>query len=175
MWVTASTEHWRFPNNVAGWLTENEGRALADEATGRLVLELGSYCGRSTICMAQVARMVHAVDWHRGDRHIGQQNTLPLLVRNLHVWHLQDKVIIHVGAIDDVAVVLAESVFDFVLVDSAHDYQRVCCDLTCALKSLKTSGTIAVHDVDYTDVQRACLEYLQEPTRVVDRLGLWER
>jgi hypothetical protein len=59
---------WKFPTDVRGWLTPKEGETLAQLAEGKLVLEIGSYHGLSTICMAQTAKMVHAIDWCRGER-----------------------------------------------------------------------------------------------------------
>src|SRR5258708_4656047 len=48
-------EMFRFPEEVCGWLTDAEGRKLAELAADKRVLEIGSCEGRSTICMAQVA------------------------------------------------------------------------------------------------------------------------
>ena len=39
-------------HRVRGWLTQAEGDKLARLAEGKKVLEIGSYCGRSTIAMA---------------------------------------------------------------------------------------------------------------------------
>ncbi len=39
--------------DVRGWLNDDEGRLLAKYAEGKRVLEVGSYCGRSTIWMAR--------------------------------------------------------------------------------------------------------------------------
>lgn len=57
---------WLWPRDVRGWLTEDEGRELALSAFGRDVLEIGAYCGRSTVCMAQTARSVTSVDTFDG-------------------------------------------------------------------------------------------------------------
>lgn len=55
-----------FPRKVVGWLTEEEGIELARLAEGKICLEIGSYCGRSTICLAQKARSVGALDTFDG-------------------------------------------------------------------------------------------------------------
>src|SRR5690606_30630361 len=49
------TNEFRFPSDVQGWLSYREGKTLYDLARGKRVLEIGSYCGRSTICLAQSA------------------------------------------------------------------------------------------------------------------------
>src|SRR5690606_27987830 len=83
---------WKFPKDVDGWLTYEEGRALADAAAGKCVLEIGSYCGRSTICMAQTAQHVHWIDPHDGRGTPNPRDTRAVFDRNV-AWHgLSDKV-----------------------------------------------------------------------------------
>jgi hypothetical protein len=50
------------PEAVPGWLTRDEGKLLWEVATGRDVLEIGAGAGRATVCLAQSARRVAAVD-----------------------------------------------------------------------------------------------------------------
>jgi hypothetical protein len=73
-----------FPHNVAGWLTEDEGRELAELAEGKVVLEIGAYCGRSTICLAQKAVTVAVVDTFDGRATSQPGNTLRLFGHALH-------------------------------------------------------------------------------------------
>lgn len=59
----------KFPHAVDGWLSFAEGHMLyqyAQKAAG-LTVELGSYKGRSTICLAQGAPRVIAIDHFLGD------------------------------------------------------------------------------------------------------------
>jgi len=51
-----------FPADVHGALSETEGRKLYELAAGRVVVEEGGFHGRSTICLAQSARIVYSVD-----------------------------------------------------------------------------------------------------------------
>lgn len=51
---------------IDGWLFEEEGLALQAMATGKNVLEFGSWLGRSSVCIAQTARYLTCVDWFKG-------------------------------------------------------------------------------------------------------------
>src|SRR4051812_45637582 len=88
-----------FPRDVDGWLTPEQGRILAELATDKVCLEIGSYQGKSTICMAQTAKHVHSVDWHQGGPEIRNHgDTLLRLRNNLAVYCCQN-VTLHVGRI----------------------------------------------------------------------------
>lgn len=50
-----------------GWLHPGEGETLAKWATGRLCVEIGSYCGKSTLWVASTAQHVISIDPHRGN------------------------------------------------------------------------------------------------------------
>jgi hypothetical protein len=63
----ADRDGFAFPFDVEGWLTPAEGKELARIAAGKRVLEVGSYCGLSTICMARTAKDLSvSVDPHDG-------------------------------------------------------------------------------------------------------------
>jgi hypothetical protein len=63
--LPASTDPFVLPD-IPGWLHHAEGKALAEMARGKRVLEVGSYCGLSTVCMARTAKHVVSVDPHDG-------------------------------------------------------------------------------------------------------------
>jgi predicted O-methyltransferase YrrM len=153
----------RFPDDVRGWLTRTEGEALAACARGRVVLEIGSYCGRSTICMAQTAKRVYALDWHRGDAGAGWGQTLPEFLANIERYGVADKVIPLVGRTDDLSPILADLSVEFVFVDGAHDADSVRADTRLALRVLKPGGVIAFHDFDYPSVRDAVASVVDWP------------
>lgn len=145
---------WIFPHDVAGWLSEAEGRALGELAAGRLVLELGSCQGRSTICLAQTARCVHSVDGHRGDAHAGRQHSLLPLLANLRRYGVRRRVVMHIGRFGQVLPVLAP-VFDLVFIDGRHDARSVQHDTEVAGRLLRRGGVLAWHDYGIYPAVRA--------------------
>lgn len=135
-----------FAQDVESAVTQEEAQAIADASGGGLVLEVGSHYGRSTIALASVARLVHAVDWHRGDLHVGYADTLGIFLANLVRYKVQDKVVPHVGKIEDIAPVLRPRSFDLVFIDAFHEREAVARDGLLCLPLVKPGGTLAFHD-----------------------------
>lgn len=136
-----------FPHDVAGWLTEAEGQALARLAEGRTVLEIGSYCGRSTICLAQTATHVTSIDPHDGRSLSHLVQTHSTLEANLNRYGVRSHVAIRVGTTRTVAPDLLEHQrFDLIFIDGAHDRESVQTDLEWAVRLLAPGGIIALHD-----------------------------
>lgn len=142
----------QFPECVSGWLTYDEGSLLRSYASDLDVLELGTYHGRSTICLAQSARVVVTVD--------------RLISTSAQDWAyrfgLRSKIVfVHadIGAVDFESGHFPQ--FGLVFVDSDHEYPSVRRDLAIATK-LKPQF-IAVHDYpdpSFSGVRRAVLEWL---------------
>jgi len=141
---------WRMPADVAGWLTEDEGRELGRLAAGKRVLEIGSFCGRSTICMAQTATSVVCIDPFDGRATPNPGGTRQQLVENLIRYGVSAKVTPEQGTTDEVAPQLADD-FDLAFIDGAHDYENVANDIRWAQRLLRPGGLIAFHDY-----QREC-------------------
>ena len=132
--------------DVPSSLTEGECRLLAKLAQDREALEVGSWFGRSTIALASGARMVHAVDWHRGDEHTGPLGTLNPFLRNLARYGVRDRVVVHVGRVEEVAPVLRDDRFDVVFVDGYHTADAVRRDVDLVLRTVRDGGKLAFHD-----------------------------
>lgn len=135
---------WRFPYDVPGWLLPEEGLALARLAEGKLVLEVGSYCGKSTICMAQTAAQVVSVDPHDGRGTSAPQDTEKQLRGNLAQFGVADKVAVVKGTFHSSED--SDQLFDLIFLDGSHDLESIQQDLTNARRILKEDGLIAVHD-----------------------------
>lgn len=134
-------DRFRYPFDVMGWLTEPEGEALFTLARDKKVLEIGSYCGCSTICLAQSAKHVTALDFHDGRGTASPLNTLPEIQNNLRRYGLTDRVsIVHPDW------ELPDQEFDLAFIDGAHDYESVKADIEKSLAMLKPDGLIAFHD-----------------------------
>lgn len=136
----------RFPHDAAGWLTYAEGRALFDYAAGKTVLEIGSYCGRSTVCLAQSAESVACVDPFDGRATGEAGDTMRRFMENTARYGVSGRVTAHVGTSAEVLPEFPRESFDFVFVDGAHDAPSVREDIRLAREVLRPGGLLAFHD-----------------------------
>jgi SAM-dependent methyltransferase len=141
---SASIPHSLIPDgpirDVKGWLTVVEGKALSDLARGKRVLEIGSYCGLSTIYLARTAEHVTAVDYFDGRATPQPEDTREKFEANVRRYGVADKVTPHHP--DDPL----EGEYGLALIDGAHDEDSVRADIRKALDVLATDGLIAFHD-----------------------------
>jgi hypothetical protein len=175
-YVTASQipaqrhDKFRFPHEVIGWLTVREGRALWELARGKRVLEVGSYFGRSTICLAQSAAHVVSIDPHDGRGTAVPLSTLDGLRENVTRYKLAERVEIIVEAFDTAQ--LTGRCFDVAFIDGAHDYESVRADIHRVSDVLAPSGLIVFHDYQNgTDdgVDQAVDEFLSSGAELVSK------
>ncbi len=174
--------------DVPGWLNDSEGKLLEKYATGKRVLEIGSYKGRSTIWMARVAESVWAVDKWDGSCTPTPGDTLGEFTANVTKYGVADKITCGGGTIAQVKhnqtvhPTLGEFVnpdfgpFDFVFIDGDHSEAAVKSDIEECLSLLAPDGMIAFHDYDRpTDpgVKVAVdeLVYLKQCASIVERAG----
>lgn len=155
-----------------GFMPRDEGLALyaaAAEAAGRLglpLLEVGSYCGRSTLLLADAARAAGVcavtVDHHRGseeqqpgweyhdpglvDPEVGLMDTLPAFRRTLHAAGLEEHVVAVVGRSPHVAA-LWSAPLGLVFVDGGHTDEHATADYEGWVPRLAEGGLLVIHDV----------------------------
>jgi predicted O-methyltransferase YrrM len=154
-----------------GFMPADEGLALHAAATdaGRLglpLLEVGTYCGRSTVLLADAARragtVTVTVDHHRGseeqqpgweyhdpalvDPVTGLTDTLPAFRRTLHAAGLEDYVIAVVGRSAQVAAVWGQPL-GLVFIDGGHTDEHASGDYEGWAPHLAPGGLLVVHDV----------------------------
>lgn len=141
----ADKDGFTFPADVAGWLRYAEGKALFDLARGKRVLEVGSYFGLSTICIAQSAKSVVAVDTHDGRATAIPQNTYETFRGNIE-RHGVKNVGAFVGTLAGYAENAPAGAFDLIFIDGDHSYEGVAADIGAALPLLAPGGLIAFHD-----------------------------
>jgi cephalosporin hydroxylase len=131
---------------IRGWLHVAEGAELQRLAAGRTVLEIGALFGRSTVCLAEVARLVHSIDPHDAATVPGQWHGLDTLAEcraNVHAAGLSERVVISVAPIERISELLLP-IYDGVFVDGDHAYESCLRDLRLAATLAR--HWIAVHD-----------------------------
>ncbi|GHE87210.1 hypothetical protein GCM10018785_63550 [Streptomyces longispororuber] len=154
-----------------GFMPRHEGLALyaaAREAAGLglPLLEIGTYCGRSTLLLADAARAggvsVITVDHHRGseeqqpgwdyhdpdtvDPEVGRMDTLPAFRRTLHRAGLEEHVIAVVGRSPQVAR-LWNGPLGLVFIDGGHTDEHATADYEGWAPHVAESGLLVIHDV----------------------------
>lgn len=130
----------RYPADVKGWLTYDEGKALHTACDGKRVLEIGSYCGKSTICIAQTAESVDCVDWWDGRGTTEPFDTDADWLANIERYGLAEKVTKNYPT-DELL-----GTYDVIFIDGAHDKESVEADIEKALPLLADDGVILFHD-----------------------------
>lgn len=156
---------------ATGFMPEDEGLAVHAAAVqaaclGLPLLEVGTYCGRSSILLADAARaagtVAITVDHHRSseehqpgweyhdpalvDPQLGVVDTLPAFRRTLYRAGLEDYVIAVVGRSPQVAAVWRQPL-GLVFVDGGHTEEHATADYEGWAPHLTTGGLLLIHDV----------------------------
>lgn len=157
-----------------GFMPVDEGLALysaAEQAAGLglPLLEVGTYCGRSTILLAAAAREAGTtavtVDHHRGseeqqpgweyhdtalvdggDEGVGLMDTLPTFRRTLHRAGLEEHVVAMVGRSPRVAA-LWRAPLGLVFIDGGHTDEHATADYEGWAPHVAPGGLLVIHDV----------------------------
>jgi predicted O-methyltransferase YrrM len=154
-----------------GFMPVGEGLALYAAAAeagalGLPLLEVGTYCGRSTILLADAAReagtVVVTVDHHRGseeqqpgwdyhdpetvDPEVGLMDTLPTFRRTLHKAGLEEHVVAVVGRSPQVAKVWGGKA-GLVFIDGGHTDEHATNDYEGWAPHVAEGGLLVIHDV----------------------------
>ncbi len=143
--------------SIEGWLSDAQGCALfraAAATTGKgLIVEIGSWKGRSTAWLAAGARLaaarVYAVDPHTGSREDPEAATLAAFRANLTDAGLADVVEPLVMTSAEAARTLDGPV-ELLFIDGDHSYEGVRLDADLWLPKLVEGGIVMFHDVSTT-------------------------
>ncbi len=157
-----------------GFMPEDEGRALYDAAyraaTGgpaaKTLVEIGAWCGKSTVYLGAAAQATGAVlfsiDHHHGseenqagwthhdlevvDRATGRIDTLPFWRRTVDGAGLQSSV---VGMVGDSSTIASRwgTPLDFCFIDGGHGEEPAWADFRGWAPHVAVGGWLAVHDV----------------------------
>lgn len=160
------------PQSVKGFLAPDEGEALAARALDAAaaapgaMVEIGSWCGRSSVYLGRAARqagrLLFAVDHHRGseehqpgegyhdaelfDAQLGRVETLPALRRTLALADLERFVIPVVGPSAAVGAAWSGPLA-FVFIDGGHAMDTALADYRAWAGHVARGGLLAIHDV----------------------------
>jgi hypothetical protein len=159
---------------IGGWLEIKEACALALLAEGQVVLEVGSYEGRSTVAMAPYAQKIICIDhFHSAVDGQGRDDAKPgtrqKFNENTAPW--KDKIEVHEMDSKD-AVKDAWPEIGLLFIDGGHDYDTVKSDLGF-MRFVKIGGYAAFHDMMWLDVERVLREEV-EPSpnwKCIQRVG----
>ena len=159
-----------FADAIRGFMPPDEGRALHNHASTVAVegpyLEVGSYCGKSTVYLGAAAcqrgRLLFAVDHHRGseenqpgwewhepdlvDRVSGLIDTLPEFRRTIRDSGLDGTVVAVVGDSPSVAAAWGTPL-SLLFIDGGHGVEPAHADYQGWVPHLVEGGTLLIHDV----------------------------
>lgn len=170
---------------IPGYLVLEEGLMLAKLAHEQVVIELGSFQGLSTRCMAPYCRRMVCIDhWHttEGPRGYDPQapSTRPIFEKNIETW--KDKIQV-VEMRTEEAGKLTWPLAGLVFHDAGHTYEAVKADLLAFGKYVKPGGYVAIHDYgrpEHPEVKPAVVDTLTpqlvwEFVTQVQYLGVYRR
>jgi len=156
--------------HIRGFMPTHEGEHLHQLAleVGHLgpILEIGSYCGRSTLWLGDAAQrldsVVFALDHHRGSEEhqpgeffhdadltddTGQVDTLGEFRRTIRNAKLDDHVVALVGASAVVSKQLPTGNFSLVFIDGGHSLDAALDDWRAFGPRVCRGGLLVIHDV----------------------------
>ncbi|CAO5193121.1 MMP 1-O-methyltransferase [Frankia sp. AiPs1] len=155
---------------ATGFMPPDEGaslyKAAAGVPAGGLILEVGTYCGKSTLYLAAGARTASArvvtVDHHRGseenqpgweyhdsslvDPRTGRMDTLPYLRRTLENAHVEDVVTAVIGRSEQVGRWWTTPV-GLLFLDGGHTEAQAQADYEAWAGHVAPGGALLIHDV----------------------------
>ncbi|WP_067862227.1 class I SAM-dependent methyltransferase [Nocardia shimofusensis] len=163
-------ELFQLSRGVRGFLPEDEGQALHDAilrySSGGPIVEIGTYCGKSTILVGAAARargsVVYTVDHHRGseehqpgweyhdtslvDPETGCFDTLPEFRHAILRAGLGETVVALVGSSRQLSSVWGAPL-DFLFIDGGHTEEAAQNDYSGWAKFVAAGKALAIHDV----------------------------
>lgn len=157
-------------DKIKGFLDRDEGEALFDHciASAKLgpCLEVGSYCGKSTVYLGAACRLsgtvLFAVDHHRGseehqrgeqyhdedlyDEQLGLVDSFKSFRANMHLAELEETVV-PIVAPSKVAARKWATPLGMVFIDGGHSLDAVMTDYQSWSRHIVPGGILAVHDI----------------------------
>lgn len=162
---------------IKGWMSLMELAWLARQARSHsIIVELGSYLGRSTLALAHnTVGVVYAVDDWRGLRDF-ENGIAPIDHDHLYerfLSNIKDCHNIRPLVFDHATPPSEPSVCDMVFIDGSHDYDSVCRDVHNWMPRLSSGGLLCGHDMDWPGVYTAVEKCLSDYREVEGCPALW--
>ena len=165
--------------HISGWLSSAEGATLQKYGADKVCLEVGSYKGKSSCYIAEVAQNVTCIDTFLADTSGQNQVAASTYEEFRHnTQQFQKKIRAIVGYSTEMAPLLQEEYFDMIFLDAMHDYDSVYNDLSAYWDKLKMDGYFLFHDYanpDYPGVGIAARELIGDPEEVIDSIGVYKK
>ena len=137
----------------------DESTLIQKLADGKIVVEVGTFRGRSLACIAEKATIVYSVDTFKshdnGQSQMQFYTTLKETQENLRGY---DNVVFLPGESDDIAPTFPNESVDMVFIDGFHYYEYVMKDIIFWYPKIKNGGVFAFHDNNYPCVSEACIK-----------------
>ncbi len=158
---------------IDGWLSDREADLLfrlASQCTGKgAIVEIGSWKGKSTVCLSLGSRKgvgtyVTAIDPHTGSSEHGTVDTYAEFLRNIERTGISPMVKPIRKRSQDVAKEWQGGPVELLWIDGAHEYEFVLRDLLLWEPHLMEGGVIAFHDSTMPGPWRVIEDHLYKGT-----------
>lgn len=156
--------------DVKGFLNDKEAKKLQELFLNvhhlGSVLEIGTYCGKSTLNFAMVAKkidgFIYTVDHHTGseehqlgedyhdedlyDRRLEKFNTLPEFLKNLRSSNLGKYIIPILSKSSEASKTFSETI-SLLFIDGGHSLEAALSDYNSWKEKICSGGLLVIHDV----------------------------
>jgi len=130
-----------------GWFGEPDGEQLQILAKDKVCVEVGSYEGRSTVALLEVAQHVNAVDYFRSHKNGQcQEDKFTTMDKFKENTEGADNLTVWIGSSLHACRNFEDDSIDLVFIDALHTYEAVLCDIVAWYNKLKMGGTFCFHD-----------------------------
>jgi hypothetical protein len=159
-------------DKVEGFLEEKEGELLyniAKDCEGRkgVIVEIGSFKGKSTICLGKGSKAgsqvrVYAIDPHMGTsahKAFKIPQTYEEFKKNIKIAGIDDVVFPILKTSKEAAEIFHEPI-EFLFIDGGHDYEDVKLDFQLWYPKVIYTGFIGLHDSNFSGPRKVIEKYV---------------
>jgi predicted O-methyltransferase YrrM len=167
------------PIDIPSAITPAEAARLYELSAGKLVLEVGSLLGHSTVVLAQGALRVVSVDPHEGYPTHNPRPTLRPFLANLERFDVRDKVAVMIGTDEEILPHLQSGQFSLAFIDCTGEYDVTLTAMRRCIPLLHHTAALAVHDCGHPDwpgALAAAETFAREQRRtfeIIDRMAVF--